>query len=165
MRWRSMAALMLVAGVAATHAAAAQDTRAAIGVMPFDNGGSYGLESEDFAAFEIGLQQMLITELAVNAELRLVERSRLKGLMEELGRVLGEVIQDSERVKELLKLIEKSGYAANLTLAVVLGPNERHAELRQIIYGKEKTERKTASRRLSAFDKRFLRALRIQMPD
>jgi curli biogenesis system outer membrane secretion channel CsgG len=78
-----MAALMLVAGVAATHAAAAQDTRAAIGVMPFDNGGSYGLESEDFAAFEIGLQQMLITELAVNAELRLVERSRLKGLMEE----------------------------------------------------------------------------------
>ncbi len=83
MRWRSMAALMLVAGVAATHAAAAQDTRAAIGVMPFDNGGSYGLESEDFAAFEIGLQQMLITELAVNAELRLVERSRLKGLMEE----------------------------------------------------------------------------------
>jgi len=51
--------------------------------MPFDNGGSYGLEAEDFEAFEVGLQQMLITELAVNSQLRLVERSRLKSLLEE----------------------------------------------------------------------------------
>jgi TolB-like protein len=83
MRWRSIVALMLVAGVAVPHATVAQDTRAALGVMPFDNGGSYGLESEDFEAFEVGLQQMLITELAVNSELRLVERSRLRSLMEE----------------------------------------------------------------------------------
>jgi hypothetical protein len=34
--------------------------------MPFDNGGSYGLESEDFAAFEVGLQQMLITPNCVS---------------------------------------------------------------------------------------------------
>ena len=83
MRWRSILALMLVAGIAAPNVAAAQDTRPAIGVMPFDNGGSYGLESEDFEAFEVGLQQMLITELAVNSQLRLVERSRLRSLFEE----------------------------------------------------------------------------------
>lgn len=83
MRWRPIAALTIAVGLTAPHALHPQDTRAAIGVMPFENGGSYGLESEDFDAFEVGLQQMLITELAVNSELRLVERSRLKSLLEE----------------------------------------------------------------------------------
>lgn len=82
MQWRPIVALMLFAGMTTPYAAA-QDTRPGIGVLPFVNGGSYGLESEDFDAFEVGLQQMLITELAVNDELRLVERSRLNTLMEE----------------------------------------------------------------------------------
>lgn len=83
MRWRSLLALTLIAGVVAPHAGAAQDTRPGIGVLPFVNGGSYGLEAEDFQAFEVGLQQMLITELSMNSGLRLVERGRLRNLIEE----------------------------------------------------------------------------------
>jgi TolB-like protein len=83
MRWRSLLALTLIAGVVAPHTGAAQDTRPGIGVLPFANGGSYGLEAEDFQAFEVGLQQMLITELSMNSGLRLVERGRLRDLIEE----------------------------------------------------------------------------------
>jgi len=83
MRWRSLLALTLIAGVLAPYDGAAQDTRPGIGVLPFVNGGSYGLEAEDFQAFEVGLQQMLITELSMNSGLRLVERGRLRDLIEE----------------------------------------------------------------------------------
>ncbi len=83
MRWRSLLALTLIAGVVAPQAGAAQDTRPGIGVLPFVNGGSYGLEAEDFQAFEVGLQQMLITELSMNSGLRLVERGRIRDLIQE----------------------------------------------------------------------------------
>ncbi len=83
MRWRSLGVLTLAAVVAAPQALPAQDTRPGIAVLPFENGGSYGQDKEDFAALEVGLQQMLLTELAVNPNLRVVERRRLKQLMEE----------------------------------------------------------------------------------
>jgi len=82
--WRSLIALGAVAALAAQASMAAQDTRPGVGVLSFENGGSYGLESEDYAAFEVGLQQMLITELAVNSELRLVDRSRIQEVLAEI---------------------------------------------------------------------------------
>ncbi len=82
--WRSLIALGAVAALAAQAPVAAQDTRPGVGVLSFENGGSYGLESEDYAAFEVGLQQMLITELAVNSELRLVDRSRIQEVLAEI---------------------------------------------------------------------------------
>jgi len=83
MRWRSMIALALVAGLVVPGAAAAQDTRPGVGIMAFDNGGSYGQEAEDFAALQIGLQQMLIGDMAGNSGMRLVERGRLRELLDE----------------------------------------------------------------------------------
>lgn len=54
-----------------------------VAVFPFTNGGSYGDESESLEALRVGLQQMLLTELEQNDELRIVERSMLKEIMEE----------------------------------------------------------------------------------
>jgi curli biogenesis system outer membrane secretion channel CsgG len=60
-----------------------EDTRPGVAVLRFDNGGSYGADREDLEALEVGLQQMLLTELDQNDELRIVERGRLRTLMEE----------------------------------------------------------------------------------
>ena len=54
-----------------------------VAVLPFVNGGSYGDDAEDLDALRVGLQQMLLTELDQNEELRVVERSELKRIMEE----------------------------------------------------------------------------------
>jgi TolB-like protein len=67
----------------AVGAAQGQDTRPGIAVLPFDNGGSYGQDKENFDALQVGLQQMLITEFAQNAQLRVVERGRIKDLLAE----------------------------------------------------------------------------------
>ena len=83
MRWRSMITLALAAGIAVPGAMSAQDTRPGVGIMPFDDGGSYGQDAEDYSALSVGLQQMLIGEMARNSGLRLVERGRLQDLLEE----------------------------------------------------------------------------------
>ncbi len=83
MRWRTLVALGLTAGLVGTGGLAAQDTRPGIAVLPFENGGSYGQDAENFEALTIGLQQMLITEFASNAQLRVVERGRLRELLAE----------------------------------------------------------------------------------
>jgi TolB-like protein len=83
MRMRSMIALPLVAGMVFSVAAVAQDTRPGVGILSFENGGSYGQEAEDFQALEVGLQQMLIGDMAGNSGMRLVERGRLQELLQE----------------------------------------------------------------------------------
>lgn len=61
------------------------DRRPGVAVLRFDNGGSHGQQAEegDFAALEVGLQQMLLTELSQSTDLRIIERGRLNELMEE----------------------------------------------------------------------------------
>jgi TolB-like protein len=83
MRWRSIVGLFAVAGLLVPPTLTAQDSRPGLAVLPFENGGSYGQDKEDFDALEIGIQQMLLTEFAVNSDLRVVERQRLKALMQE----------------------------------------------------------------------------------
>jgi len=86
MRWQSLVVLALAAGVATSQAAvvqAQQDSRPGIAVFPFDNGGSYGQNKENFEALSVGMQQMLTTELAVNPALRVVDRSQIKQLLSE----------------------------------------------------------------------------------
>ncbi len=68
---------------ALTAAQQTPDTRPGIAVFPFTNGGSYGANKEDLDALTVGLQQMLLTELNQNTSLRIVERSKLRDLMEE----------------------------------------------------------------------------------
>jgi TolB-like protein len=58
--------------------------RPGVAVLPFDNGGSFGGDPWDYEALGVGLQQMLITELSLNSGLRLVERSRLREILDEL---------------------------------------------------------------------------------
>jgi TolB-like protein len=59
------------------------DARPGVAVLPFENGGSYGPDSEDLEALTVGIQQMLLSELAQNSQLRVVERGQLRALMEE----------------------------------------------------------------------------------
>ena len=82
MRWRTILALALAVGFTAPPAHA-QDSRPGIGVWIFNNGGSYGQDAEDFEALRVGLQQILMTELARNSALRVVERSQLNALIAE----------------------------------------------------------------------------------
>jgi TolB-like protein len=84
MRWRSVLGLGLLAGMLIPATAAAQDTRPGIAVMPFEDGGSYGQDAEDFQALTVGIQQMLLTEFGVNDQLRVVERSEIDALLDEL---------------------------------------------------------------------------------
>ena len=83
MRWRNVLSTVALAGVLGAGSLAAQDSRPGIAVLPFLNGGSYGQAAEDYAALEIGMQQMLTTEFAMNAALRVVDRSRIKELIGE----------------------------------------------------------------------------------
>lgn len=83
MRWRTTLALALAVGLVAPSVAQAQDTRPGIGVWVLENGGSYGQEAEDFEGPEVGLQQIMMTELARNSAIRVVERSQLNALIAE----------------------------------------------------------------------------------
>ena len=60
-----------------------QDTRPGVAVMPFDNGGSYGQDRENFDALQKGIAGMLISELAANPAARVVEREEIQKLIEE----------------------------------------------------------------------------------
>ena len=64
---------------------AAQDSRPGIAVLPFENGGSYGKDKEDFDALRKGIAATLIHELARNPGARLVEREQTQRLLDEQG--------------------------------------------------------------------------------
>ncbi len=89
MRSRSLATLVPLSvallGSAAGLAGQArgQDTRPGIAVLPFDNGGSYGQDRENFDALQKGVAGMLISELAMNPAARVVEREELQKLVAE----------------------------------------------------------------------------------
>jgi TolB-like protein len=80
MRWRSM---ILLAALGLPLSAWAQDTRPGVGVLPFERGGAVGADDEDYQSMETGLQQLLITELGINSQLRLVERGQLRQILSE----------------------------------------------------------------------------------
>src|SRR5438132_1751026 len=60
-----------------------QDTRPAIAVFPFDNGGSYGQDKDNFDALQKGIAGLMISDLAANAAVRVVERDELQKLLDE----------------------------------------------------------------------------------
>ena len=73
-------------GILKASPASAQDVpdqRPGVAVLPFENGGSFGPAQEDFQALQVGLQQMLLTEISQNSSLRVVERAMLRSLLEE----------------------------------------------------------------------------------
>lgn len=62
---------------------AAQDSRPGIAVLPFENGGSYGQDKENFEALQRGIPGMLISELAQNPAARVVDRDNIQSLLGE----------------------------------------------------------------------------------
>ena len=90
----------------------------------------------------------------------------IKNLVEQLSSALGDALRESEKVRSVLRKIEESGADMNITLAIVLGVHGQNTEIHKIVYGKDRQQGfRAAQRRVSAFDKRFLRALRIQLPE
>jgi curli biogenesis system outer membrane secretion channel CsgG len=87
MRLRLLGALVgftLIAGLPALAAqGGGQDARPGIAVFAFTNGGSYGQQKEDYDALERGMAGMLISELAANPALRVVERENIQRLVDE----------------------------------------------------------------------------------
>ena len=83
MRWRSIFSVALGFAIMGPGLASGQDSRPGVGVWAFENGGSYGQDAQDFEASQVGLQQILITELARNSGLRIVERSRISEIISE----------------------------------------------------------------------------------
>ncbi len=72
-----------LAAVAALSPLAGQDTRPGIAVLPFENGGSYGQDKENFEALQQGIPGMLISELAQNPGARVVDRDNIVSLIGE----------------------------------------------------------------------------------
>lgn len=78
--YRLLAALLALPF--AVSAAAAQDTRPTVAVLYFDNN-SIGKDAADFAGVGKGIADLLITELASNSAVRVIERDRLQALLQE----------------------------------------------------------------------------------
>jgi TolB-like protein len=83
LRWILALGILLTYPLALS--AQTEDTRPGIAVMQFENAGSHGddAEADDFAAFEVGLQSILTSELSQNAALRIVERRALQAVLDE----------------------------------------------------------------------------------
>lgn len=62
---------------------AARDTRPGMAVLPFENGGSYGRDKEDFDALRGGIAAVLIDELAQNPAVRVVDRAAINQIISE----------------------------------------------------------------------------------
>jgi TolB-like protein len=80
----TIAAVFLSAGAVATHALAQgqPDQRATLAVLPsFDNGSV--MNHADYNALGKGIADVLITELAANGAIRVVERDRIQQLIDE----------------------------------------------------------------------------------
>ena len=86
---RSLVLALALAGGAVAAPLAAQDARPGIAVLPFDNGGSYGQDKENFEALRLGIPAMLASELARNTGLRLVDRTRTLSLLHDNGVPVG----------------------------------------------------------------------------
>lgn len=78
---------------------AAQDSRPGIAVLPFENGGSYGKDKEDFDALRKGIAATLIYELARNPGARLVEREQTQRLLDEQGLGVAERVDAATAAK------------------------------------------------------------------
>jgi len=82
---RVLVAWLALAGLTAKVPVAAQqrDARPGLAVLPFENGGSYGREREDYDALRRGIAAILIADLALNPAIRLVDRAETQRILDE----------------------------------------------------------------------------------
>ncbi len=81
MRLRTLA--YVVATVMAARSLAGQDLPTGIAVLAFQDGGSYGQGQDDFAAIERGIPGMLVSELSLHPDARLVDRSETQRILQQ----------------------------------------------------------------------------------
>jgi TolB-like protein len=96
---RSAFAAGLLAAMALAAPTEAQDSRPGVAVLPFENGGSYGKDREEYDALRRGLAGTLIYELAQNPSLRLVDRMETQRLLDEQGLALAERVDAATAAK------------------------------------------------------------------
>jgi len=92
---RSLAAAALLALPAV---AVAQDTRPVVVVYTFTNS-SIGAGAADFNGIATGVQDLLITDMASNAKIRLVDRSRIAEILQEQNMVRSNQIDPQTAVR------------------------------------------------------------------
>lgn len=80
-------------------AASGQEARLGVAVLPFENGGSYGRDKDDFDALRLGIATMVASELARYPGVRVVERERVHALLAELGQGGGERFDGATAVR------------------------------------------------------------------
>lgn len=102
--FRSALAAGVLAAAALVSPAVAQDSRPGVAVLPFENGGSYGKDREEFDALRRGLAGTLIYELAQNPSLRLVDRMETQRLLDEQGLAVAERV-DAATAAKIGKLV------------------------------------------------------------
>jgi TolB-like protein len=83
MRARALLTVLTMVPVLVGAQQRSQDTRPGMAVLPFDNGGSYGQNKEDFDALQRGIAGMMISELSQNPAARVVERQEVQRLLDE----------------------------------------------------------------------------------
>ena len=96
MRRIALAAFALAAFAAPTTVAA--QARPVIAVLPFDNN-SIGKDRADFDGIGKGMQDMLITDMAQNANVVIVERERIQALLTEQNLVKSGTIDPQTAIK------------------------------------------------------------------
>jgi len=79
---RLAAAAVLASPLAALPSSAQADARPIVAVLSFDNN-SIGAGHQDFDGLGKGIQEMLITDLSSNENLRLVDRERVQRVLDE----------------------------------------------------------------------------------
>lgn len=99
---RRITFLLLLAGL--TTPMLAQDSRPGVAVLPFENGGSYGKDKEDFEALRRGIAAMMMAELSQNPSMRLVEREQIQKLLDEQGLATAERV-DAQTAAKIGKLV------------------------------------------------------------
>lgn len=93
---RLAAAAAVLALPAVAHAQA--DARPVVAVLPFDNN-SIGKDARDYDGVGKGIQDLLITDMASNAKIRLVDRERIQKVLEEQGMVKAGQIDGATAVR------------------------------------------------------------------
>ena len=58
---------------------------------------------------------------------------------------MNESIQESEEIKGLLRRLERGGYDATVTLAILLGLKDKQTEIQKTVYGPEKSRPSTGA--------------------
>jgi TolB-like protein len=99
MKRTSLISLLGLAVALTAAPAGAQEARPGVAVLPFENGGSYGKEREDFDALRKGIAATLIAELARNSGVRVIDREQTQRLVDEQGLGVAERVDAATAAK------------------------------------------------------------------